>query len=95
MTTEKVTPMAGSTASTHSASFQLIESNRMLAPIIKNMEETMAEIAGELKARYARETDKAERDKIAAAYAETANAAKTDFEAIAGIAVDEGKLRLA
>jgi len=28
---------------------------------------------------------KAERDKIAAAYAETANAAKTDFEAIAGI----------
>ena len=48
-----------------------------------------------LKARYARETDKAERDKIAAAYAETANAAKTDFEAIAGISVDGGKLRLA
>src|SRR5712671_3668517 len=49
----------------------------------------------QLKARYASETDKAERDKIAAAYAETANAAKTDFEAIAGISVDEGKLRLA
>ena len=49
----------------------------------------------QLKARYAGETDKAERDKIAAAYAETANAAKTDFEAIAGISVDEGKLRLA
>ena len=48
-----------------------------------------------LKARYARETDKAEGDKIAAAYAETANAAKTDFEAIAGISVDESKLRLA
>ena len=48
-----------------------------------------------LKARYAGETDKAERDKIAAAYAETANAAKTDFEAIASISVDEGKLRLA
>ena len=48
-----------------------------------------------MKARYARETDKTERDKIAAAYAETANAAKTDFEAVAGISVDEGKLRLA
>lgn len=48
----------------------------------------------ELKARYASETDKAKRDQIAADYAKTANAAKSDFEAVAGISVDEGKLRL-
>ena len=47
-----------------------------------------------LKARYASETDKAKRDQIAADYAKTANTAKADFEAIAGISVDEGKLRL-
>jgi hypothetical protein len=47
-----------------------------------------------LKARYASETDKAKRDQIAADYAKTANTAKADFEAIAGISVDESKLRL-
>ena len=48
-----------------------------------------------LKAKFAAETDTEKKDQLAADYAETANAAKADFEAIAGISVDEGKLRLA